>query len=88
MRYHSLVFSISLGVPAVSIDYTLGRGKVKALADKYNVPQMSLKKTDSKFLVEQLSDILEFKRFENGHIREQLNLKFKGAMKTAVSNIY
>lgn len=55
MRYHSLVFALALGIPAVSIDYTLGRGKVEALASRHDVPQMRLDRIDRHFMVEQLS---------------------------------
>lgn len=59
MRYHSLVFALSMGLPAVSIDYTLGRGKVKALAEKYRIPSRSLDAIDRDFLVSSVSQVLQ-----------------------------
>lgn len=54
MRFHSLVFALGLGVPSVSIDYTLGKGKVKSLADKHEVPQMGLDLVTSEFLYDSI----------------------------------
>lgn len=59
MRYHSLVFSLGLGLSSVVIDYTLGRGKVKALAEKFNLPCASIDKVSSDFLVNNVSKILD-----------------------------
>lgn len=42
MRYHSLVFALGLDVPTVAIDYTLGRGKVHALAKRFGVDALDL----------------------------------------------
>lgn len=58
MRYHSLVFAISLGVPAIAIDYTLGRGKVAALASQHDVPYRSIESIDAEFLVQGIQTLL------------------------------
>lgn len=58
MRYHALIFSLALGLPTVSIDYTLGQGKTKALADTYNVPHKSIKEIESEFIVDNISKYL------------------------------
>lgn len=50
MRFHALVFALGLGVPAVAIDYTLGKGKVKALADHHDVPSRSIGDLDTDFI--------------------------------------
>lgn len=42
MRFHSLVFALGIGIPAVAIDYTMGKGKVSSLASQYNIPHYSL----------------------------------------------
>lgn len=52
MRFHSLVFALGLGVPAVAIDYTLGKGKVQALAERFGVPYQSLAELEAGFLLE------------------------------------
>jgi len=90
MRYHSLVFALALGIPAVSIDYTLGRGKVKALADKYNIPQMGLDKINREFMVDKLSRVLEIQRAGKEYTQECPTLLFGDAMHTAISrmNLY
>lgn len=59
MRFHSLVFALSTGLPTVAIDYTMGRGKVKSLAEKYQVPYMSLGSIDAEFIVNSLSAYLD-----------------------------
>lgn len=59
MRFHSLVFALSCGIPAIAIDYTLGRGKVKSLAEKYQVPHMSLESVNNEFMFSCISDFLD-----------------------------
>lgn len=54
MRFHALVFALGLKVPAVAIDYTLGRGKVQALAERFEVPHQSLADLNSDFLVREI----------------------------------
>lgn len=58
MRFHSLVFAVASGLPAVSLDYTLGKGKVYSLAHAHNVPNFSLvdlnRKSLSASILEQL----------------------------------
>ncbi len=54
MRFHSLVFALGLNVPAVAIDYTLGKGKVRALADRFGVPQQNLAEVSATFLADAL----------------------------------
>ena len=59
MRYHSLVFALGCGIPAVAIDYTLGRGKVQALAERAGVPACSFLDATTDFLVNALTSVLE-----------------------------
>lgn len=54
MRFHSLVFALECGAPAVAIDYTLGRGKVAALAQREGVPVQSLDALDPDVLRDDL----------------------------------
>lgn len=58
MRFHSEVFSIGLGVPTVAIDYTLGKGKVKALSERFNVPHQSLDELNDTFLLQEVRKAL------------------------------
>lgn len=58
MRFHALVFALGLKVPSVAIDYTLGRGKVQALAERFEVPHQSLADLDSDFLVREIDRLL------------------------------
>lgn len=42
MRFHSLVFGLGLGVNAIGMDYTLGKGKVKSLAERFGAPLLAM----------------------------------------------
>lgn len=42
MRFHSLVFAVATSTPCLAIDYTVGKGKVGALATHLGVPQFSI----------------------------------------------
>ena len=59
MRYHSVVFALGLEVPTVAIDYTLGQGKVAALAERFGVPYRSLSDIDTSFIVNEVSLLLQ-----------------------------
>lgn len=59
MRFHSVVFALGLEVPTVAIDYTLGKGKVYALAERFGVPYRSLSELDASFVVKEVSLLLE-----------------------------
>ncbi len=70
MRFHSLVFALGAGLPAVAVDYTLGSGKVASLAETHGVPCKPLNEVDSAFILEELSSQLQNcrdrqKRMEN-----------------------
>lgn len=52
MRFHSLVFGLGIGVNSVALDYTLGKGKVRSLAEKYNANLVSMIDLDESCLVE------------------------------------
>lgn len=58
MRFHALVFALGLEVPAVAIDYTLGKGKVRALAERFDVPFQDLSSITSDFMFEALDGLL------------------------------
>jgi polysaccharide pyruvyl transferase WcaK-like protein/MoaA/NifB/PqqE/SkfB family radical SAM enzyme len=62
MRFHALVFALGLEVPAVALDYTLGRGKVHALATRFDVPCRSLSRLDPEFLVAEVERMLHGER--------------------------
>ena len=46
MRYHGHIFSIAMGIPFVSIDYTGKKGKVSSLVNRINYSQNSIKWDD------------------------------------------
>ncbi|KAA3664226.1 MAG: radical SAM protein [Chloroflexi bacterium] len=72
MRYHSLVFSLAMGKPCVSIDYTLGQGKVNSLAKKYEVPNMRLDTVTSESLVAKISSCLVGKQNRNQISKDEI----------------
>lgn len=59
MRFHSLVFALGLNVPAIAIDYTLGEGKVRSLAEQFSVPYQSLADIDTEFIVREIDCLLK-----------------------------
>lgn len=59
MRFHALVFALGLRVPAVAIDYTLGKGKVHALATRFDVPCQSLEQIEASFIVDEVAARLQ-----------------------------
>lgn len=54
MRFHSVVFALGLQVPTVAIDYTLGKGKVHALAERFGVAHQNLADIDVDFIVREI----------------------------------
>lgn len=62
MRFHSVVFALGLEVPTVAIDYTLGQGKVHALAERFGVPYRSLSELDANFITREVAQLLETPR--------------------------
>ncbi|WP_157119334.1 polysaccharide pyruvyl transferase family protein [Azohydromonas lata] len=58
MRFHSLVFALGLQVPALAIDYTLGRGKVQALAQRFGVAHQNLAELEADFIVREVEQLL------------------------------
>lgn len=58
MRFHSLVFARALSVPSVAIDYTLGRGKVSALAQHWGIDAIDLRQFDRMQMIARLAPLL------------------------------
>lgn len=87
MRFHSLVFALSCGVPAVAIDYTLGRGKVRSLAEKYQVPYQGLDTISADFIASSLSRILTGKSNPSTMAFQQRTLTFKDSVKAVVMSL-
>ena len=65
MRFHSLVFGLSLGTPSLALDYTLGKGKVKSLAERYGVDVVSLSDITTDKIVAGINEILNKPRQKN-----------------------
>ncbi len=58
MRFHSLVFALGLEIPTVAIDYTLGKGKVHALAERFGVPYQNLAELTADFIIREINQLL------------------------------
>ena len=87
MRFHSLVFALSSCVPTVAIDYTLGRGKVKSLAEKYQIPYMSLDSINAEFIIDSLSDLLDKEPCQPHNSRTTQPLKFTNAVTKFIKSL-
>ena len=87
MRFHSLVFALSAGVPTVAIDYTLGNGKVTSLAEKHNVPYMSLNSINAEFIVSSLSRLLDENKQESQSCLTSESLKFQNAVSQFIKSL-
>jgi polysaccharide pyruvyl transferase WcaK-like protein/MoaA/NifB/PqqE/SkfB family radical SAM enzyme len=62
MRFHSLVFALGLGLPAVAVDYTLSGGKVTSLADRFGVASQPIDALTTDFLVTEVARQLDTPR--------------------------
>lgn len=67
MRFHSLVFGLSLGTPSLALDYTLGKGKVKSLAERYGADVVSLSDVTTDKIVAGINEILNRPRQQNNN---------------------
>ncbi|BCD98331.1 polysaccharide pyruvyl transferase family protein [Marinagarivorans cellulosilyticus] len=83
MRFHSLVFGVAKGANCLALDYTLGKGKVKSLAERFNVPVMSLQDLNADDVVDQINLFLESKTREP-LVRDQLS--FIGVLTKQLTN--
>jgi polysaccharide pyruvyl transferase WcaK-like protein/sulfatase maturation enzyme AslB (radical SAM superfamily) len=89
MRFHSLVFALSVGLPTISIDYTLGAGKVASLAKKYKVMNIELQSIDSNTIYASLATILGSDSHPLTAIRkEPIDIKFDSAIRKFVQNLH
>lgn len=85
MRFHSLVFALSIGIPSVAIDYTLGSGKVKSLATLHQVPHRSLDAITSDFIVESCSEYLNQQNSSSLN-KNKLDLLFTSAVNKFINS--
>lgn len=83
MRFHSIVFGLGLDVRTVAIDYTMGKGKVKSLADKFGITALSMVGLTSDSIVSSILKACEADTHQKKNICEEL--EFSGALKTVLS---
>jgi polysaccharide pyruvyl transferase WcaK-like protein/MoaA/NifB/PqqE/SkfB family radical SAM enzyme len=87
MRFHSLVFALATGVPSVAVDYTLGKGKVKSLAEKYQVPYRSLDLINAEFIVSQFNDAINSDKSIPSSNFDESSLKFMDSINLCVKRM-
>ena len=87
MRFHSLVFALAAGVPSVAVDYTLGKGKVKSLAEKYQVPYRSLDLINAEFIVSKFNDTINYNRQVLSSNFDESSLKFMDSINLCVNRM-
>ncbi|MAF15518.1 MAG: hypothetical protein CMG93_06015 [Marinomonas sp.] len=58
MRFHSLVFGIGIGTNAVALDYTLGKGKVRSLAERFDLDYMCMSKMEAELLASKMESAI------------------------------
>lgn len=86
MRFHSLVFGLALGTPSLALDYTLGKGKVKSLAEKYGANIVSLSDISTENLVTGINNVLTANaQMNNEQILEKLS--FTNALSSAMKEM-
>jgi polysaccharide pyruvyl transferase WcaK-like protein/sulfatase maturation enzyme AslB (radical SAM superfamily) len=85
MRFHALVFALATATPTVAIDYTLGEGKVAALASAHNVPHCALDAIDAELLISQLRTAL-YDRSDNQQVTPP-STSFSDAIHLALERI-
>ncbi|MFV9504779.1 MAG: polysaccharide pyruvyl transferase family protein [Oscillochloridaceae bacterium umkhey_bin13] len=59
MRFHATIFALSAQTPLVALDYTLGQGKVAALAQRHGLPSLALDQVRGSTLVALLRPLLD-----------------------------
>lgn len=58
MRFHSLVFSLGLGLPTVALDYTLGAGKTHSLGKRFGIDTLRVDEIEADQLASRLRQAL------------------------------
>ncbi|MBY7894055.1 polysaccharide pyruvyl transferase family protein [Vibrio fluvialis] len=79
MRFHSAVFGVSLGTKTVAIDYTLGKGKVNSLCERFDIPMISMPDISAEKIIKSVSEELY-----SGDMRDAITaaeLKFTSCLK-------
>ena len=73
MRYHGHLFSLSLGIPFVSIDYTGKKGKISNLMGRIGMEEAS--QSFSNFDVNSIFDHLSYLKENNAEVSKKLQSK-------------
>jgi len=84
MRYHGHIFSMALGIPFLSIDYTGKNGKVSNLTQRihYNRWKKNWEDTDPKESHILLNDIIENRQYISQHLLNQTERLIKELNRT------
>lgn len=84
MRFHSIVFALGLGTRSVAIDYTMGRGKVSALADRFSVPALPMLGLNADMIVDTVHQVLSGAKVQKSDICNDLH--FEQSMSDMITN--
>jgi MoaA/NifB/PqqE/SkfB family radical SAM enzyme/polysaccharide pyruvyl transferase WcaK-like protein len=57
MRYHSIIFGLACDTKIVAFDYTMGKGKVKAISDQYGLASINLLNVSSSRIVDVVTSL-------------------------------
>lgn len=82
MRFHSIVFGLGLGVKTVAIDYTMGRGKVTSLSDRFGVDAISMVDISSKRILDAVVAASKQAEVQFKNICDDLT--FEGSLRTVL----
>lgn len=85
MRFHSIVFSLGANTPVVAIDYTMGKGKINSIANKFNLPCKTLDQADATYIYQHLKNHLSTnKRIMH---KDEMKLNFQSSISSFLSTI-
>jgi polysaccharide pyruvyl transferase WcaK-like protein len=59
MRFHSFIFAVGLGTPAVALDYTLGHGKLASAAARYGAVALNIENIEPSALTDAVLSAIE-----------------------------
>lgn len=85
MRFHSVVFGLGLGTKTVAIDYTMGRGKVKSLSDRFGIQAISMLNMNSQIIIDAINDAYTGKTSQAKNICD--GLLFESSLQKALNAI-
>lgn len=87
MRFHALVFALQCEVPVVALDYTLGKGKVAALAQRRGIACQNLAHIDADLLQSDLAKALGNSHSNAETSEENFDSIFQQSLRNLLSRV-